>query len=531
MLQQLCARVIGCRTVCRVACLPVCVATLLLCGRVIAQPTSPTAAPTTAGAPASAPTPSPYTDSAQIPDTPAYIRAKEMLELVNKGDSAAYVAYVKEAFAPGFRDAVSMEGHAGAYEGLVSRSGKFTLNGARSYTPPRPATNAVLIVRSGISEQWMAIVLDVEDTPPHKITKLSFDRARAPSNLPKAEKLSDEAIAQELGAYVDRLAKQDGFSGTVLFAKDGKTLMTKAVGLANRDFKAPNTIDTKFNLGSMNKMFTTVAILQLAEQGKLSLDDTLAKHLDTSWLSQDILDRVTIRQLLSHTSGLGSYFNKDFDRTSRAQFRAVNDYKPLVVNETLAFEPGTKQRYSNTGMLLAGAIIEKASGSDYFEYIRKNVAGPAGMTNTDCYELDRVNDNLAVGYEKISGPKGTEYVNNIFSHVMRGGPAGGGYSTVTDLLRFDQALRGGKLLKKESLDAAWTQTATDIPHTMNYGLGFFVDQTPVGRVVGHSGGFLGISSQLSMYLDSGYTVAVMSNYGNAALLVEAKGKELILQGR
>ncbi|MFO0860056.1 MAG: serine hydrolase domain-containing protein [Phycisphaerales bacterium] len=436
---------------------------------------------------------------------------------------------MKDAFAPGFRDAVDTGTHAAAYNDLVSTAGKLTVHSARAYNPALPQTHAALIVRTGISEQWLGIILDVEDQPPHRIRTLAFNRARTPTDMPEGDRLTDDQITAELRAYVERLSKLDAFSGALLFARDGKPLLTFATGLANRDFKAPNTVDTRFNLGSMNKMFTTVAILQLAEQGKLSLDDTLARHLDNTWLRQDILDRVTIRQLLNHTSGLGSYFNDTFERTSRSHFREVKDYKPLVNGETLLFEPGTQQRYSNTGFLIAGAIVQQASGENYFDYIRAHVTGPAAMTSTDCYQLDRVNENLAVGYERLRGPDGTEYFNNIFAHVFRGGPAGGGYSTVTDLLRFDQALRDGTLLKKESLDAAWTRT--DVPQAFNYGLGFFVEQSPAGRVVGHGGDFAGISAQLRIYLDSGYTVAVLSNYDGAAPLVEAKARELISQGR
>ncbi len=476
-------------------------------------------------------TPGPYTDSPTLPDTPAYARAREVMDLINSADVAAFQRYVQESFAPEFRDAVPPEGHAAFFDDVVSGSGTLTLHGARSYTPPRPLTNATLIVRTGLSEQWRAIVLNVEEAAPHKIARLSFDRARPPSDLPPAAgpALTDVEIAGELGAYIDRLAEQDAFSGTVLLARDGKPILTRAVGLANRDFNAPNTIDTRFNLGSMNKMFTAVAVLQLAEQGKLSLDDTLAKYLDTSWLSQDILDRVTIRHLLTHTSGLGSYFNDTFARSSRALYRNVSDYKPLVSSETLAFEPGTQQRYSNTGFLIAGAVVEKVSGMDYFDYVRKNITGPAGMTNTDCYELDEVNENLAVGYDRRMTPAGPRYTNNIFMHVIRGGPAGGGYSTVTDLLRFDRALRSGALLKQDSLAAAWTPD--EKLNAIGYGLGFGVQQTPAGKIIGHSGGFNGISANLDVYLDSGFTVAVLSNYGRAAEFVESKARELILRGR
>jgi CubicO group peptidase (beta-lactamase class C family) len=471
-----------------------------------------------------------YTDNRTIPDTPACKRAVELAGLVNAGDEERFKAFVQQSFAPAFRDSHPMEAHVGFFREVVDRSGgQLEVYAARTYDPPRPESVAVLVVRNQLAESWQAFVVEVESEAPHRIASLDFSPARTPSDLPKAEKLSAEQVAQKLDAYVEKLAKMDSFSGTVILAKDGKVLMSRAVGIANRDFNAPNTIDTKFNLGSMNKMMTGVAAMQLVEKGKLSLDDPIGKHLDDSWCSREILDKVKVKHLLTHTSGLGSYFNETYDKSSRAMFRAVSDYKPLVKDETLRFEPGTEWGYSNTGMLLAGAVIEKASGMEYFEYVRQNITGPAGMTRTDCYELDKVNENLAVGYERRRTPSGVEYRNNIFMHVMRGGPAGGGYSTSPDLLKFDQALRSGKLLSSSSMEQLWS------PHpeisSPQYGFGFGVEATPAGRVVGHSGGFTGISSYLSMYLDEGYTVIAMSNYGGAATMVESKSRELILQGR
>jgi CubicO group peptidase (beta-lactamase class C family) len=364
-----------------------------------------------------------------------------------------------------------------------------------------------------------------------KVANLRFDRARPPSDLPKAEVLTDEQIVERLGGFVDRMAARDAFSGTVLLAKGGKVLLTKAVGIANRDFDVPVTLDTKFNLGSMNKMMTAVACMQLVEAGKLSLDDPIAKYLGDDWLPKVDKSKVKVRHLLTHTSGLGSYFTEEFDRSSRALYRTVDDWKPLLRDETLAFEPGTQWSYSNTGMLIAGAIVEKAAGTDYYAYVRTHITGPAGMTNTDCYETDKANRKLAVGYEKEVGADGAvTWHNNLYQHVVRGGPAGGGYSTVEDLFRFDQALRAEKLVKRESLDQLW-RTYPELADE-SYGLGFSVERSPVGAIVGHSGGFNGISAVLSMYPDAGWTIAVMSNLGGgAATGVEGKARELIAAGR
>jgi CubicO group peptidase (beta-lactamase class C family) len=274
-------------------------------------------------------------------------------------------------------------------------------------------------------------------------------------------------------------------------------------------------------------MFTAVAVMQLAEAGKLSLDDTLGKFMPAGSMRTDVLSKVRVKHLLTHTSGLGSYFSPRWDSLSRALFRTVDDWIPLVKDERLQFEPGTRWAYSNTGMLLLGKVIESASGKDYFQYVRERIFQPAGMASTDSYELDRVTKNLAVGYEREETPGGPQYRNNIFQHVIRGGPAGGGYSTVGDLTRFAVALEEGKLVSREGV----RQLTTPKPElgSPDYGFGFTTDED--GRITGHSGGFLGISAQLDIYLTEDYTVAVMANYGGAAQPVIEKSRTLLLAGR
>ncbi|RJR32332.1 MAG: class A beta-lactamase-related serine hydrolase [Candidatus Latescibacterota bacterium] len=464
-----------------------------------------------------------FKDESKIPDTPACKRALEVVDLINKGDHEKVRAYILEYFMPEYRDMAPMEEHLQVFDGIREESEGYDVHSVRVYDPPRPATNATIILRNHLTDSWEAIVLDVEEAAPYRIASLRFAPARTPSDMPPEKKLTDAEIAKQLDAYIDKLAAKDRFSGTALLAKDGKVFYTKAVGIANRDFMAPNKLDTKFNTGSMFKMLTAVAVAQLADAGKLSFDDKIGKYLGADWLVQPILDTVTIEQLLTHTSGLGSYFNETYDRSSRLLFRKVEDYKPLVIGDTLAFEPGSRWQYSNTGFLLLGAIVEKASGEDYFDYVRAHVTGPAGMKNTDCYELDLVNPNLAVGYDKERGPNGTIYRNNIFQHVLRGGPAGGGYTTVEDMLAFDAALRSGKLVSKEMLEKMWSPKN----NSPTYGYGFGVYNSPIGRAVGHAGGFAGISAEFMMFLDAGYTWCVLSNYGNGASPVSNKVSNLI----
>ena len=274
----------------------------------------------------------------------------------------------------------------------------------------------------------------------------------------------------------------------------------------------------------MNKMFTAVAIAQLVERGKLSFSDPISKFLSTDWLPREITEKITVQHLLTHTSGLGSYFSPAFMEASRTRFRTINDYKPLVNGETLSFDPGSQWAYSNTGFLLLGAIVESVTGGSYFDYVRKNVYVPAGMINTDAYAMDQPIPNLAIGYSKETTPEGNSYwTNNIFKHVVSGGPAGGGFSTVEDLFRFDQAMRSGKLVNKKTADLLWSAK----PNSPDYGYGFGLRGAPGARIVGHNGGFPGISASLSMHLDTGFTVAVLSNYDEGAPIVLQKIEALL----
>ncbi|MEK6153100.1 serine hydrolase domain-containing protein [Flavobacteriaceae bacterium 3-367] len=328
--------------------------------------------------------------------------------------------------------------------------------------------------------------------------------------------LSPSDLIGKVQEYMDGLCETDDFSGTVLIAKGDQVLYEKACGEASKRFHVANNLDTKFNLGSMNKMFTATAIMQLVEKGLVQLSDPIGNYVDESWLPKEITHKVTVHHLLTHTSGLGSYFNSTYWNASRELYRSVNDFKPLVRGDTLAFEPGEKFQYSNTGMLLLGVVIEKATGQDYFEYIRQNIYIPAGMVNSDAYEMDRPVENLAIGYIS-SSDKVLGWENNLYKHVIKGGPAGGGFSTVRDLQRFANALTSEKLVSKSSLDLLWRDYTKS-----RYGYGFQVKKSGAGKVVGHGGGFPGLSSNLDIFLGSGYVVVVMSNYDRGAVEVSRK---------
>jgi CubicO group peptidase (beta-lactamase class C family) len=341
---------------------------------------------------------------------------------------------------------------------------------------------------------------------------------------------NDAALGVELNRYLDGLAAADSFSGTVLVAKDGKPVFTKAYGMANKEKATPNNLETKFDLGSMNKMFTAIAIAQLAERGKLSFTDTIGKYLP-DYPNKSIADKVTIHHLLTHTSGMGSYFNQKFFANINS-LRTVPDYLPLFADEPLAFEPGAKWQYSNSGFVVLGLIIEKISGQSYYDYVREHIFKPAGMNNTDSYERDRVIPNLAIGYTRAGengrpDPAAPRRANTAM-RPPKGSPAGGGYSTVDDLLKFSLALRDHKLLSQKYQDIVTSGKVEMGMPGRKYAYGFGEEMSNGRRIVGHNGGGPGIGANFDMIPDAGYTIVILGNYDAPAMMpVVMKIRELL----
>ena len=239
-----------------------------------------------------------------------------------------------------------------------------------------------------------------------------------------------------LAARADTLASEDEFSGAMLIAKDGRVLFSHAYGLADRNRRIPNTLQTRFRIGSMNKMFTAVAILQLVEAGKIKLTAPLGTYLP-DYPNRAVAAKVTIHQLLTHTGGTGDIFGPDFD-AHRNELRTLADYVKLYGKRGLEFKPGSRWAYSNYGFILLGAVIEKVTGHSYYDYVQAHIYAPAGMTRSGSLPEDQAVADRSIGYTKP--PKSTAWLPNTDTLPYRGTSAGGGYSTVEDLARFAHAL-------------------------------------------------------------------------------------------
>ena len=308
------------------------------------------------------------------------------------------------------------------------------------------------------------------------------------------------AVADRAGA----LAANDKFSGAYLIAQDGKILAAKAYGWSNREMKTPNTLETKFRMGSMNKMFTAVAILQLVAAGRISLEGTVGEYLP-DYPNKDIATKVTIRELLDHTGGTGDFFGPEF-RANRLSLKTHADYVVLFGTRAPLFEPGTKDAYSNYGFLLLGNIIERVSGVSYYDYLAKNVFEPAGMADTASLPEEQPVSGRALAYMSQKG----SWVSAADSLPYRGTSAGGGYTTVGDLLKFAQALQDEKLIPKRLLNDA----TTPHNHAGDYGYGFGMSgQGTLLQHYGHNGGAPGMNGDLIVFPALKRVVVVLSNFG------------------
>ncbi len=300
--------------------------------------------------------------------------------------------------------------------------------------------------------------------------------------------------------------KQDDFSGTILVAHNNKIIEKRAYGLSSIEFNVKNNLETKFNIASITKMFTSVATLQLYEQEKLKLNVPIGKYLP-NYPNKLVRNSVTIHQLLSHTSGLNNFYIADEDKMKNLEYKKTSDFVQLFVNDTLLSKPGTKYNYSASGFVILGLIIEKVSGKNYYDYIKDAILKPAEMLNTSELEVDSIVSNKASGYTSMFGENKILKKNDYY--LTKASPGGFYYSTVTDLFNFSKALRNYKLLKKVTTELMFKPKIKG--YNTHIGYGIDVDQRYNQTILGHSGGWYGIHCELMNFKKDNYTVVILSN--------------------
>ncbi|MGF6419452.1 D-alanyl-D-alanine carboxypeptidase [Stenotrophomonas sp. AN71] len=359
---------------------------------------------------------------------------------------------------------------------------------------------AKLLVMGQLNERAMWVTADMDPDRPAHLKLFQIEGTETPDKY-KPKRVALAALMADVRTKLEVLRTQDALSGALLVARNGKVLLDWRGGEADREDGIPVGADTRFRLASSNKMFTAVAILQLVQAGKLGLDDTIGKRLQ-DYPNKAVADEVTVRQLLTHTSGLGDFFGDDFDQYS-ASLKTLDDYVQRFAKDAPQFTPGSQDSYSNYGFIVLGRIIEVVSGQSYYAYVEDHILHPAGMSGTGFVPEAVKVPQRAVAYTKTNG----QWTRETKSLPWRGMSAGGGYSTTTDMLKFAEALRSGKLVSPRLLQ----QATTAQNHKRWYGFGFVVQGEGREHQYGHEGGAPGSNSAIVVMPAQGYVVVGLAN--------------------
>ena len=323
-------------------------------------------------------------------------------------------------------------------------------------------------------------------------------------------------LAQDKAAKIDELMKVYNsyrqFNGAVLVAENGKVIFKKGYGMANMEWNIPVETDTKFRLGSITKQFTSMLVLQLVQEGKIKVEGKLTDYLPD--YRKDTGDRITVHQLLNHTSGIPSYTGLPnfFQEISRNPY-SVSDFVKKFASGDLEFEPGTKFNYNNSGYFLLGAIVEHVTGKPYEQVLKERIFDPVGMKNTGYDHHDTILARRAAGYEKRPGG----YINAPYLDMALPYAAGSLYSTVEDLYLWDQALYTDKLLSAQLKESLYK------PGMNNYAYGWVVRKAPLGAqdeqvaIIEHGGGINGFNTLITRMPDSKNLIVLLNNTGGTKL--------------
>lgn len=391
------------------------------------------------------------------PDTELSRHARAWFEQLTGSEEEAR-AFFPAHMAPAALEEAGVDVRLERRRAMLERMGPLIVQEILESTPAR------LVVRARNPRGEDAqVTLTGEADPPHRLLSVGIQIGGPEGGPPppSGPPLSDEAAVSALEAHLAAEDAAGRFSGVVLLARDGKPLLRRAFGVANRATGAAVTPGTRFNIASLGKILTKIAMAQLADAGRLRLEDPLSRFLPDF----PNADRITLDMLVHHRSGVGDIFNDRYQAMDRSKLRHNRDYLDLFRDRPLEFEPGTGERYSNGGYVLLGEVIARASGMDYYAYLEEKILKPAGMTRTAALLEGGDTPDVARGYTTEGAGPGEER-DNVATRPWRGSAAGGSYSTVDDLLALDQAL-----LENRLCPARWSAWVADGPPPFGFGFG------------------------------------------------------------
>jgi D-alanyl-D-alanine carboxypeptidase len=423
----------------------------------------------------------------RFPDTPAGRAAEAYFPAFNSGE-AAMKAYFEKYAAKSSLERTPMSTRLERYGQMRGQIG--TLE-PQAVLEARP--DAISVTARAKGGQMLRLNFEFEAAEPFGLLGIRIlaggggPGEDGPAPEPKK---NDAELFAAVRDYARKAVEAGDFSGVILIARNGVPVFDEAFGYADREKKTPNRTDTKFNVGSIDKSFTALAVRELAAEGKLSLDDTIGNFLP-NYPNKDAAAKVTVRHLLDMSSGIGDFFGDRYNAADKEKIRTLADYLPLFADQPLAFEPGKGNLYSNGGFVVLGLIIEKVTGEDYYSYIRANIFRPAGMIDSEWTRKDADVPNRAVGYVR----EGSAWKTNYDTLPGIGSSAGGGYSTAGDLLKYTIALEKG----------TYGKAGEEIRGGM-----------------GVAGGAPGLNAALEWMPDRGVTIVVMANLSPPAAMRVAR---------
>ncbi|MGB2628491.1 MAG: serine hydrolase domain-containing protein [Candidatus Acidiferrum sp.] len=314
----------------------------------------------------------------------------------------------------------------------------------------------------------------------------------------------------KVDAFIESQMKREHIPGLALGVYlEGKAVRTNGYGIANVEWNVPVQSDTVFQSGSVGKQFVAVGVMMLVEEGKVSLDDSLQKYFPDA---PETWKGITVRNLLSHTSGLAEYESDERTKPGgpfdlRLDFSEVQLYKNIAAMP-LDFKPCGKWSYRNTNYVLLGMIIRRVTGEFYGDFLQSRMFKPLGMTSTRIISEEDIVPHRAAGYRLVDGAlKNQEWVSPTFNSTADGTL----YFTVLDLNKWDAALYTEKLVRKSTLEQLWTPVTCSSGKTYPYGFGWWVQESNGHRLLEHGGAWQGFSAYISRYVDDRLTVAVLTN--------------------
>ncbi|MET0134034.1 MAG: serine hydrolase domain-containing protein [Kibdelosporangium sp.] len=371
--------------------------------------------------------------------------------------------------------------------------------------------------------------------------------ALASPGISQADTSHSDRVARDLlpggtfDQFVAQLAAEDKFSGTVLLVHRGRTVLARSHGMANEQLPVPNGPDTIFSLGSITKLFTAVAVAQLAQAGKVAYHEKVGTYLDG--FPPEIAGGATVHHLLTHGSGLADYMQSDGFWVQAPNWSSTeevwNGSMAFVRKAAPTFTPGTGYLYSNTGYHILGAIVAQVSGQSYYDYVRDNIFRTARMNVSGFYTTPQWRDDARIARPYVLQPSG-ERVDGLDRHIFIGSPAGGALANAPDLVRFADALLGGKLLDRAytelTLSAKMPRRPMGPPGTSELLFGTYAPAATLVDdqwVLWHNGGAPGVSTHLDMFPHSGWTAVTLRNYDSPMGQPEpvaAMARRLIIAG-